>query len=104
MCPPSSRIALARPDRDVLSRSQREQRVLLTEDKDFGQLAVASELGEQEGVLLIRCPEQSRGDLPDAVSALVAADGHRLVGTLVVWTPTRVRFRSLRGAPGLGPG
>jgi predicted nuclease of predicted toxin-antitoxin system len=90
-------------DREVFARSRREQRVLLTEDKDFGQLAVATELGEQEGLILIRCPEQSRGDLPAAISALVAADGHRLVGALVVWTPTRVRFRSLRGESGPEP-
>jgi predicted nuclease of predicted toxin-antitoxin system len=31
-------------DREVFARSRREHRVLLTEDKDFGQLAVASDL------------------------------------------------------------
>jgi predicted nuclease of predicted toxin-antitoxin system len=88
------------PDREVFARSRREHRVLLTEDKDFGQLAVASDLGGEEGVLLIRCPEQSRGELPASIVALVETSGERLLGAVVVWTPARARFRPIRGEAG----
>jgi predicted nuclease of predicted toxin-antitoxin system len=87
-------------DREVFARSRRERRVLLTEDKDFGQMAVASDLGAEEGVLLIRCPEQSREELPVSIVSLVETLGKRLLGAIVVWTPTRTRFRSLRGMAG----
>jgi predicted nuclease of predicted toxin-antitoxin system len=82
-------------DQEVFARSRGEQRILLTEDKDFGQLVVAAGLGQQEGLLLIRCPEESRADLPAAITALVAASAERLHGAVVVWTPTRIRFRSV---------
>jgi predicted nuclease of predicted toxin-antitoxin system len=85
------------PDREIFARSQREHRVLLTEDKDFGQLAVAADLSDQEGLLLIRCPEPSRGNLPAALADFVATSGERLLGAVVVWTPSRIRFRSIRG-------
>ena len=87
-------------DREVFARSRRERRVLLTEDKDFGQLAIASDLGGEEGVLLIRCPEQSRGALPASIVALLEISGERLLGAVVVWTPARIRFRLIRGGAG----
>jgi predicted nuclease of predicted toxin-antitoxin system len=90
-------------DREVFARSHREHRILLTEDKDFGRLAVASDLGGQEGLLLIRCPEQSRGDLPAAIVALVATFAERLLGAIVVWTPARTRFRPIRGEASTRP-
>lgn len=88
------------PDREIFARSHREQRVLVTEDKDFGQLAVAAHLSDQEGLLLIRCPEPSRGTLPAALAEFVATSGERLLGAVVVWTPARIRFRSMSGETG----
>ena len=84
------------PDGEVLGRARREQRILLTEDKDFGQLVVAAGLGKQEGLVLIRCPEDWRADLPAAITALVTEAAGRLFGAVVVWTPTRTRFRPTR--------
>ena len=81
------------PDPEVFARALREQRVLLTEDKDFGQLAMAAGLGRDDGLLLIRCPEHARADLPASITELVASLGDRLLGAVVVWTPKRIRFR-----------
>jgi predicted nuclease of predicted toxin-antitoxin system len=89
------------PDHEVFARARQEQRVLLAEDKDFGQLALAAELqAEGGGLLLMRCPEKSRADLPTAITALVASWGSRLPGSVVVWTPTRVRVRRTHGGGG----
>jgi predicted nuclease of predicted toxin-antitoxin system len=85
------------PDPEVFARSRREHRVLITEDKDFGRLAVAAELGRQGGLLLVRCPEGSRTNLPQTITALVATLGERLLGTLAVWTPKRIRLRQIPG-------
>jgi predicted nuclease of predicted toxin-antitoxin system len=85
------------PDEEVFARARHEQRILLTEDKDFGQLAIAAGLGREEGILLMRCPENARADLPAAITELVGAVGERLFGAVVVWTPKRIRFRFPRG-------
>lgn len=41
-------------DREVLSRAQHEKRLLLTFDKDFGELAFRSGLSSDSGVILFR--------------------------------------------------
>lgn len=84
------------PDQHVFARARREERILLTEDKDFGQLAVAAELGAAAGVVLIRCTEEARTGLAPAIGQLVEAWGERLQGSIVVWTPHRVRLRRIQ--------
>jgi len=86
-------------DQQVFARARREQRILLTEDKDFGQLAVAAEMGPAGGLILIRCPEEARGQLAQSISLLVEHEGERLHGSIVVWTPRRVRLRQISERP-----
>lgn len=43
-------------DREVLRRAVREARILLTQDKDFGELAFAARLPADCGVMLVRLP------------------------------------------------
>ena len=47
-------------DAEVIRRAQEEQRVLLTEDKDFGQLVYAGARG-RTGVILLRFPRRPGG-------------------------------------------
>ena len=92
-------------DQEVFARARHEKRILITEDKDFGQLAMAAGLARDEGLLLIRCPEEDRADLPATIAELVAALEERLLGAVVVWTPKRTRFRwSPHGDEGQRPG
>jgi predicted nuclease of predicted toxin-antitoxin system len=44
------------PDKVVLERAQQESRVLLTFDKDFGELAWRAKLPSRCGVVLFRLP------------------------------------------------
>ena len=68
-----------------------EARILLTEDKDFGQLAYAT--GHvQSGVILIRFPAGARRTVGAAVAHAVNRFGVRLVGSFVVVEPGRVRL------------
>ena len=46
-------------DETVLARSNRESRVLLTFDKDFGELAFRRRVPAHAGVVLFRLPDQS---------------------------------------------
>jgi predicted nuclease of predicted toxin-antitoxin system len=84
------------PDQHVFARARREGCILLTEDKDFGQLAVAAGLGPDAGVVLIRCAEEARPRLPQAIADLAQTWGERLRGSIVVWTPSRVRLRHIQ--------
>jgi|SRR3954463_14711511 predicted nuclease of predicted toxin-antitoxin system len=79
------------PDTDVIALADRERRVLLTEDKDFGQLVYA-ELRQSSGVILIRFPASERKALPAAMLEAVKELGDRLTGLFVVLTPRRIRI------------
>jgi hypothetical protein len=74
----------------------RESRMLLTFDKDFGELAARSALPPECGVSLFRVPAPSSDAAGQRLAARVAAhpdwNGH-----FSVVDPGRVRMRRLRG-------
>lgn len=81
-------------DADVLAWAVRELRILLTFDKDFGELAFRAALPEESGVILFRVPMPS----PAIVGArLSQAIGERMdwAGHFSVIEPGRVRMRKL---------
>lgn len=78
-------------DSDIVDLAARESRVLLTEDKDFGQLVYA-ELRASSGVILIRFPASKRQSLPVEILRAVRMLGDRLTRTFVVLTPGRIRI------------
>ena len=78
-------------DKTVIGLAMRERRVLLTEDKDFGQLVFAFG-SETAGVILLRFPAGRRQDLPASVLALVRDKAPQLAGAFVVLQPGRVRL------------
>lgn len=88
-------IAAGTSDTEVLARSRNEQRILITEDHDFGQLVFASGLPAENGVLLVRCPERARATLPERIARLVHQRGAELPGRFAVWSPRRFRVRQL---------
>src|SRR5712672_2048404 len=57
-------------DREVMELALKENRILLTEDKDFGWLVFAGRV-DSPGVILIRFPASARGLLGEAVLTLV---------------------------------
>ena len=74
--------------------SVEEKRLLLTEDKDFGDWIFAH--GEEmSGVLLIRFPANMRSGLGQAVGVLVAKHGSDLVKRFTVLEPGRARIRKV---------
>jgi predicted nuclease of predicted toxin-antitoxin system len=84
-------------DPDILAWSRRDQRILVTEDRDFGQLIFASGLPAGSGVLFLRCPEKARAALPEVIASLVERRGAELPGGFAVWSPRRFRVRPLGG-------
>jgi len=86
-----SEISPRADDDAVLELARHEQRILLTEDKDFGQLVYADGHATA-GVLLIRYSPASRPMLPGAVLKLIVDRGADLQGRFVVMSPGRVRL------------
>ena len=79
-------------DYQVLKRAVDEKRVVLTEDKDFGDWVFAHR-EETYGVVLIRFPANMRSKLGKAVNTLVAQHGSDLVESFTVLEPGRARIR-----------
>ena len=81
-------------DERVIALALRECRILLTEDKDFGQLVFAA--GRKSvGVVLIRFPASARSALESRVRELVRKHADRLMGSFVVLQPERTRISTL---------
>ena len=78
-------------DDAVMDVAVRQQRILLTEDKDFGRLVFASQRTAL-GVVLIRFPASQRRYLPSAFLDMVRQVGDRLAGRFAVLQPRRVRI------------
>ncbi len=78
-------------DSDLLEQAHREDRILLTEDKDFGWLVFASH-SDSAGVILIRFPGNQRAKLSQSVLQLVQEYGEKLSNAFVVLQPGQVRF------------
>ena len=82
-------------DPEVLAWAVREQRILLTFDKDFGELARASALPSICGVVLFRMPMPNPGDIgPRLTNLVVSRDDW--AGHFSVIEPGRIRMRPLR--------
>jgi predicted nuclease of predicted toxin-antitoxin system len=86
-----SELAPQTTDPEVIALAVREHRVLLTEDKDFGQL-VDAELRKSSGVILVRFPASERNALPAAILETAKELGDSLTGLFVVLTPRRIRI------------
>ncbi len=75
----------------VVGFAVQENRILITEDKDFGQLVYANARASG-GVVLIRFPAGARAALPKAVVDLTREMGEQLIGRFVVLQPGRIRM------------
>jgi len=78
-------------DKELMELALTENRILLTEDKDFGWLVFAGRT-ESPGVILIRFPAPSRKLLAAALLKLVRKHASQLVGAFVVLRPGAARI------------
>jgi predicted nuclease of predicted toxin-antitoxin system len=81
-------------DPDVLDWAVREERILLTFDKDFGELARGSALPPTCGVVLLRMPMPRPANIGPRLADLIAARDD-WAGHFSVIEPGRVRMRQL---------
>ena len=84
-------VAQGATDDQVLHRALTENRILITEDRDFGEL-VYRRGRSSAGVILLRFPAQTRRAKPATVLGAVTTLGSKLDGVFTVVQPGRVRI------------
>jgi predicted nuclease of predicted toxin-antitoxin system len=81
-------------DAKVLARAIRERRILLTFDKDFGELAGRSGRAAESGVILFRLPMTRTGDVGAKLAERVVSR-EDWAGHFSVIEPGRIRMRRI---------
>ncbi|HEY3568778.1 MAG TPA: DUF5615 family PIN-like protein, partial [Thermoanaerobaculia bacterium] len=84
-------------DRAVLARAQEESRLVVTFDKDFGELAYRFGLPASSGVILFRLSGSSP-DIDNARALAALESGIEWAGCFAVVTDDRIRVRPLPNA------
>jgi predicted nuclease of predicted toxin-antitoxin system len=81
-------------DEDILAWAAREERILLTFDKDFGELAWKASLPRACGIVLFRLPMPSPRSVGQVLAARIAARDD-WAGNFSVVEAARIRVRAL---------
>ncbi len=82
-------------DRVLLSRARTEDRILVTNDKDFGMLVFRLGLAHS-GVLLLRLKDDSAENRARVVTRVLQSCGSRLASRFTVATERGVRSRPIQ--------
>jgi predicted nuclease of predicted toxin-antitoxin system len=81
-------------DREVLAKAQRDDRLVVTFDKDFGELAYRFELPAASGVVLFRLSGSSP-EIDNARALAALESGIEWSGNFTVVSDDRIRVRPL---------
>lgn len=85
-------------DDELLRRAVAEERLLLTEDKDFGELVYRLRR-PAHGIILLRFDVVDRASKITRLRELVTQKADRLVGSFIVLEVDKIRLRPLRKGP-----
>ena len=80
-------------DAAILQLAWDEERIVVTNDKDFGELIFRRQ-EPHHGVVLLRLQDESGGNRIQVMAALMAQYGSQLSGRFAVVTERKIRFRS----------
>ncbi len=78
-------------DDEILAKANAEQRVLITLDKDFGELVIVRGISHAGILRLVNIPAKRQGPL--SVSLLVRYEVQLLASAIITATESRVRIR-----------
>lgn len=81
-------------DNVVLDTANKEQALLLTDDKDFGELVIRHRQGTS-GVILVRLAGLPNARRAEIVAQVIREHGNQLINCLTVITPLSTRIRPL---------
>jgi predicted nuclease of predicted toxin-antitoxin system len=82
-------------DADILQRAVSDDRIVVTNDKDFGELVYRSGQ-EHRGVVLLRLRDERAANKARVMKAVLETVGDRLRDNYVVATETGIRVRKAR--------
>jgi len=82
-------------DQDILARAMSEERILITNDKDFGELVFRNRQAHH-GVLLLRLHDESPANRVRVMKGVLQQYADRLAGHFTVATEGGVRIRPAR--------
>jgi predicted nuclease of predicted toxin-antitoxin system len=84
-------IAQGAPDIDVLALSHQEEALLITFDKDFGDL-IFHQHYQSRGVVLVRLPDElSSSEKANIIVDVINTHGEKLFGAFTVITSSKIR-------------
>ena len=86
-----SEMAPGSPDADVIKLALKFNCILLTEDRDFGELVFAHQQNHG-GIILIRFPSAYRDLMTAVICKLVQDKGEDLAGCFIVVSPSKIRI------------
>jgi len=81
-------------DSDLLTLAFAEQRILITEDKDFGELVYRFQM-PTHGIILLRFDVSHASLKIPRLLKLLKQQANRISGNFIVLDPDKVRIRSL---------
>jgi predicted nuclease of predicted toxin-antitoxin system len=90
-----SEVSPGAKDPTVLARAAREGDVLLTFDRDYGELIFRRRLPPPRGLIYLRLVPETPEEAADVIVALLAVPGIRLEGRYTVVDRQRIRQRPL---------
>lgn len=79
------------PDEDVLSKAVKDDRVLITNDKDFGEL-IFRERRTHRGVIFLRLADERSSNKIAVLQKILEIHSDRLRGAFITATENRIRF------------
>lgn len=82
-------------DSELLTRAHDERRIVITEDKDFGELVYRLRLPAR-GIILLRFAIDERLMKIPRLLDLLDSESHRLSGSFIVLESDKTRVRPLR--------
>ena len=82
-------------DEAVIALSKNPPRIILTEDKDFGEWVYAHH-EQQISVIFLRYHVSERAKIMRILLELIRQKGEELYGKFTTLTPQKIRIRSLR--------
>ena len=91
-----SELSRGRPDAAVLQAASQAGQILITNDRDFGEL-VFRKHHSSVGVILVRLPGRTPGTKARLVAHAVQRYGEDLLGAFVVIGPRTIRLRRVPG-------
>jgi predicted nuclease of predicted toxin-antitoxin system len=86
-------IASGETDANIIQMAVDSGRILITEDRDFGDL-VYSHQKKHGGIILIRYPSTARKTMAESIALLIEQKGDALVDCFVVVSPLKVRIKT----------